>query len=51
MNYKGRLSNQLGTRMGPNTLNEYMWVREQSYDKNTDTTTLEFQYFEPVDND
>lgn len=40
LNYKGDLSDQHGVVMGPNLLGEYLEVKNQVYDPQTDQTTL-----------
>lgn len=40
LNYKGKLSNQISTVLGPNIFNEHMIVTAQAYDKATNRTTL-----------
>lgn len=40
LNYKAKLSNQIGNVLGPNEFNEKMIVVAQEYDEKTNITTL-----------
>lgn len=44
LNYEGKLSNQIGTVMGPNTMGEYLTVVIQDYYEEANWTRLGLVY-------
>lgn len=50
LNYRGDVTAAVpvGTRMGPNTLKEHLWVVSAEYDLQRDQTRVGFTYLNPA---
>jgi hypothetical protein len=47
LNYRGRVSIEPGSPMGPNLMGEYLWPVVAEYDPETDTTRVGLSFIAP----